>query len=74
MKKRESTADKLLHYRERLVAHYRALRSEKYKPVPKPSMDEFGFGGFAKACAHAIETEELAKHEAALKRIKETGA
>ena len=72
MKKRESTADKLLHYRERLAQHYKSLRSERCKPVPKPQAVEFA-PQYRSFC-EKIEAEELAKHEAALKRIKETGA
>ena len=73
VKSSPSTAQRLGLYRDELQRHYKALRNEKCKPVIKPSMEAYNFGGYARACAHAIESEELAKHEAAVKQIKEMG-
>lgn len=66
--KPRSTADKLTDYRERLAKHYRALRSDKCKPVPKPQTAEFA--PQYRSFVERINEQELAAHQAALERMK----
>lgn len=62
MTKRQSTADKLLSFRERLASHYAAVR--KGSVTPKPNVNEFE--GYSRFMAQDIETSELTKHNAAV--------
>jgi len=63
-----SSAQRLGLFREALASHYRSLRSDKCKAVPKPSVEQFD--GYAKQMAQQISEEELNRHNNAVSEIE----
>lgn len=65
-KRPPSTADKLGMFREQVARHYKSLRSDKCRPYPMPSIDQFPV--FHQSMAKTIMAEEKAKHDESVNR------